>query len=88
MTIITLVSKVTTDAATESVLLDAMACATKVYNGLIWHLREQYKQTGKSPISRKNLNKIMKMLPRRHGYYSLSTQAPRNEVIEAYKSYF
>ena len=88
MTIITLVSKVTTDESTEAVVLDAMQCATKVYNGLIWHLREQYKETGKSPVSRQNLNKIMKLLPRRQGYYSLSAQATRDKLIEAYKSYF
>ena len=77
MTIITLVSKVTTDESTETILMDAMACATKVYNGLIRHLREQYKETGSSPVTRKNLNKIIKLLPRRLGYYFLFTQATR-----------
>lgn len=55
MTIITLVSKVTTDESTEAVVLDAMQCATKVYNGLIWHLRAQYKETGSSPCQQAEL---------------------------------
>ena len=68
--------------------VDALQSATKVYNGLIWNLREQYKETGKSPISKSNLNKIMKDLPHCKEYYSLSAQATRDEVIQAYKSYF
>jgi hypothetical protein len=64
MTLITLVSRIATDERNEEILLDAMRSATKVYNGLIWHLREQYEQHGKAPISRKNLNQLMKTLPR------------------------
>jgi len=88
MTMITLVSRIIADENTEEILLDAMHSATKVYNGLIWHLRERYEQRGKAPISRKNLNQLMKSLPRAKEYYSLSAQATRDEVIAAYKSFF
>ena len=72
----------------KAVLLDAMLCATKVYNGLIWELRQEYEQIGKSRVSRQNLNRILKELPRAQGYYSLSVRATRDEVIGAYRSYF
>ena len=65
MTTITLVSKLIVDEQTEAILFGAMRSATKVFNGLIWNLRNQYEETGKASISRKNLNKIMKELPRR-----------------------
>ena len=80
MTTITLVSKLIVDEQTEAILFDAMRSATKVFKGLIWNFRSQYEETGKAPISRKNLNKIMKELPRRKDYYSLSTQGTRDEV--------
>lgn len=88
MTIITLVAKITADSTAKAILLDAMSSATKVYNGLIWNLRKQYEESGKSPISKQNLNKLMKLLPRRKEYYSLSAQGTRDEVIGAYKSFF
>jgi IS605 OrfB family transposase len=88
MTLITVVSKIIADEHAEVLLLDAMRSATKVYNGLIWQLREQYEQSGKAPISHKNLNQLMKLLPRAKEYYSQSAQATRDEVIEAYKSFF
>jgi transposase len=88
MTLITVVSKIIADEYTEALLLDAMRSATKVYNGLIWQLRAQYEQSGKAPISRKNLNRLMKLLPRAQEYYSQSVQATRDEVIEAYQSFF
>ena len=72
MTIITLVrarAKITIKSEAQAILLDAMQSATKVYNGLIWNLREQYKETGKSPISKSNLNKIMKDFPHCKEYY-------------------
>ena len=50
-----------------------MLSATKVYNGLLWNLRQEYETTGKSSVSRKNLNRILKTLPRasklRRGLY-------------------
>ena len=88
MTLITLTAKIIADEQTEEILFDAMRSATKVYNGLIWQLREQYEQTGKAPISRQNLNQLMKLLPRAGEYYSLSTEATRDEVIGAYRSFF
>ena len=44
MTTITLVSKIITNPSAEGIRLDAMRSATKVFNGLIWNLREQYKK--------------------------------------------
>jgi putative transposase len=67
---------------------EPMRSATKVYNGLLWHLREAYKKTGKVDLSRKNLNRILKELPRAKDYYSMSVQLTREEVREAYKSFF
>ncbi len=65
-----------------------MRSATKVYNGLLWHLREAYGGTGKVDLSRKNLNRILKELPRAKDYYSMSVQLTREGVREAYKSSF
>jgi hypothetical protein len=39
--IITIKAKIHADSKTEAVLKDAMLCATKVYNGLLWHLRKK-----------------------------------------------
>ena len=72
----------------EAVLKEAMRSATKVYNGLLWHLREAYKGTGKVDLSRKNLNRILKELPRAKDYHSMSVHLTREEVREAYKSFF
>jgi putative transposase len=88
MSYLTLVAKVAADPAAQAVLLDAMLCATKVYNGLIYALRQEYEQTGKSKVSKQNLNMILKTLPRAKAYYSLSVQATRDEVLRAYQSYF
>jgi IS605 OrfB family transposase len=86
--LITLKAQIHADPQTEAVLKDAMFCATKVYNGLLWHLRKEYKETGRVNVSRKNLNRILKELPRSKGYYSMSVQLTRDEVREAYKSFF
>jgi IS605 OrfB family transposase len=86
--LITLKAQIHADPQIEAVLKDAMFCATKVYNGLLWHLRKEYQETGKVNISRKNLNRILKELPRAKGYYSMSVQLTRDEVREAYKSFF
>ncbi len=42
---------------------EAMRSTTKVYNGLLWRLREEYRRGGRVNISRKNLNRILKELP-------------------------
>ncbi len=88
MPLITLKAQIHADSQTEAILKDAMWCAAKVYNGLLWHLRKEYEETGKVNISRKNLNRILKELPRAKGYYSMSVQLTRDEVREAYKSFF
>ena len=38
MPLLTLKAQIHADPETEAVLRDAMRCATKVYNGLLWHL--------------------------------------------------
>jgi hypothetical protein len=48
MPILTLQAKVLIAPETEKILRDAMLCATKVYNGLLWHLRAEFKKTGKT----------------------------------------
>lgn len=88
MPLITLKAQIHADMQTEAVLKDAMLCATKVYNGLLWHLRREYEENGKVNISQNNLNRILKELPRAKGYYSMSVQLTRDEVREAYKSFF
>lgn len=88
MPLITLRAQIYADPQVQAVLKDAMFCATKVYNGLLWHLRKEYEETGKVDISRKNLNRILRELPRAKGYYSMSVQLTRDEVREAYKSFF
>jgi transposase len=85
LVILTIKAKIHPTPQTEAVLKDAMRCATKVYNGLLWHLRKEYEETGKTNISRKNLNQILKELPRTKGYYSMSVQLTRDEVIQAYQ---
>jgi hypothetical protein len=39
MPMLTIKAQIHADPETERVLRDAMFCATKVYNGLLWHLR-------------------------------------------------
>lgn len=65
-----------------------MFCATKVYNGLLWQLRKEGEEKGKINIGRKNLNRILKALPRAKAYYSMSAQLTRDEVIQAWRSFF
>jgi putative transposase len=88
MLLLTLRAQIHAAPEVEAVLKEAMRSATKVYNGLLWHLREAYKKTGKVDLSRKNLNHILKELPRAKDYYSMSVQLTREEVREAYKAFF
>ena len=67
MSYLTLIAKVEVGDGEKAALLDAMLCATKVYNGLIWELRQEYEQTGKSMVSRQNLNRNLKGLPAHRG---------------------
>lgn len=88
MPLVTIKAQVHADSHTEAVLKDAMFCATKVYNGLMWHLRQELKEKGKVDLRRSTLNRTLKTLPRAKGYYSLSVQLTRDEVIQAYRSFF
>jgi putative transposase len=88
MPLLTLKAQIHATPEVEAVLKEAMRSATKVYNGLLWHLREEYKKTGKVDLSRKNLNRILKELPRAKDYHSMSVQLTREEVREAYKAFF
>ncbi|MER3479868.1 MAG: transposase [Meiothermus sp.] len=88
MPLLTIRAQIHADPKTEAVLQDAMRCATKVYNGLLWHLREEQKEGGKVHVSRKNLNRMLKTLPRARAYYSMSAQLTRDEVIGAWRSFF
>jgi putative transposase len=88
MLLLTLKAQIHATPQVEAVLKEAMRSATKVYNGLLWHLRKSYKGTGKVDLSRKNLNRILKELPRAKDYYSMSVQLTRDEVRQAYKSFF
>ena len=67
MSYLTLIAKVEVGDGEKAALLDAMLCATKVYNGLIWELRQEYEQTGKSMVSRQNLNRIPERVTARTG---------------------
>jgi IS605 OrfB family transposase len=88
MPLLTLKAQVHATPEVEALLKEAMRSATKVYNGLLWHLREEYKRAGRVDLSRKNLNRILKELPRAKDYHSMSVQLTREEVREAYKSFF
>jgi putative transposase len=88
MPTLTIKAKIIADAETEAIIKDAQAAATKVYNGLLWSLRNEFESTGKTNITRSHLNSILKDLPKANNYYSLSVQATRDEVIQAYKSFF
>ncbi len=88
MSVRVIVAKINPDSSTIDIMKDAMLSATKVYNGLLWHLREEFQATGKSKVSRRNLNRTLKLLPKAKEYYSLAVQSTRDEVIGAYKSFF
>jgi transposase len=49
---------------------------------------KKFEEKGKVEVSRKNLNLILKELPRAKGYDSMSVHLTRDEVREAYKSFF
>lgn len=50
MQLLTVTAEIHADPRTEAVLQDAMFCATKVYNGLLWRLRRQYQESGKERV--------------------------------------
>jgi IS605 OrfB family transposase len=88
MPMLTIKAQIHAGPEAEAVLRDAMFCATKVYNGLMWHLRRQQEETGRVDVRRSNLNRILATLPRAKGYYSMSVQLTRDEVRQAWRSFF
>lgn len=88
MPMLTIKAQIHADPETEQVLREAMFCTTKVYNGLMWHLRCQQEETGRVDVRRANLNRILATLPRAKGYYSMSAQLTRDEVRQAWRSFF
>ena len=88
MPTLTIKAKIVADKETEEIIKKAMYSATKVYNGLMWNLREEFCQTGKTRISRQHLNYLLHQLPRAKDYYSQSVQSTRDEVRGAFKSFF
>ena len=83
MPMLTIKAQIHADRGTEAVLRDAMFCATKVYNGLLWHLRRQQEETGRVDIRRSNLNRILATLPRAKAYYSMSAEPKRKATLRA-----
>ena len=71
-----------------AILRDAMLSATKVYNGLIFHLRQEYEQQGKVCYSASHLNRIARGLPRHKELYSDVVDTTRQEVGWAFQSFF
>lgn len=53
-----------------------------------WHLRREQAETGRVQVSRARLNCILPTLPRAKGYYSMSARLTRDEVIQAWRSFF
>jgi putative transposase len=87
MPLLTLNAVAYADPDTTNILLDAMFCATKVYNGLLYEIKQTLEKSGKLDIGLKTLNEYLKRLPRAKGYHSLSAQATRDEVIGAWESF-
>jgi hypothetical protein len=58
MPMLTIKAQIHAEPETERVLRDAMFCATKVYNGLMRHLRLQQEETGRVDLRRSSLNRI------------------------------
>ncbi|MBI2566111.1 MAG: hypothetical protein HYV63_03635 [Candidatus Schekmanbacteria bacterium] len=81
-------ARVVADPATTDVLADVLYSATKVYNGLLWNLRQELEQTGKSDLSLKHLNKLLGILPRAMAMYADCAQQVFFEIKEAYESFF
>ena len=88
MSLLTIKAQIHAGGEAEAILRDAMLCATKVYNGLLWYLRQEYERTGRADTRRSNLNRILARLPRARGYYSMSAQLTRDEVRQAYQAFF
>lgn len=81
-------ARIVASAATLAVLRDVLLSATKLYNGLLWHLREEQKETGKVSLSMTALNKLLQKLPRYHAVYADTAQQVFREVQWAWRSFF
>lgn len=96
MPTLTLKAQLHPTEAQASVLRDAMFCATKVYNGVLYHLREQaaahFKATGewaKTDLSDSRLNALMQAnCPRRQALPSDAAAQVWRTLREAYKAFF
>ena len=88
MQLLTIVAKATGQPGDIETITSAMRSATKIWNGLIWQLRDLQAQ-GKSPrLNLGLLNRLLLACPHRKEIYSKSYQATRDEVIQAYRAYF
>jgi IS605 OrfB family transposase len=69
--------------------LDMMACATKLYNGLLWHCeKKQRRYKWKTPPNDLPfLNQVLHKLPRKRALHSLVAQGVRDDVHEAIASH-
>jgi putative transposase len=76
------------DPETERVLRAALFGATKVDNGLSWHLRRQQEASGRVDVRRSPLNRLLTTLPRAQGYYALFARLTRDEVRQAWRAGF
>lgn len=70
------------------ILRDVMFSATKVYNGLVWNLREEYEQNSKVSYSASHLNEIARSLSRHKELYSDVVDTTRMEVGWSFQSFF
>ncbi len=84
----TLKARIICDSFSETVLKDVLYSATKVYNGLLYHLRQEYENTGKVDLRDSSLNRILKTLPRRRHLHSQTAQQIFREVKWAFRSFF
>ena len=75
--------------AVKDVTLDMMFCATKVFNGLLFHAEKKQKRyKWKVPPNDLHfLNQVLHRLPRKRGLHSLVAQGVRDEVHEAIASH-
>ena len=85
---LTLKAKIVCSENTEAILRDCLYSSTKLYNGLIYHLREEYEINGKVNLSDSHLNALTKTLPRSRNLFSQSVQQVWKEVRWAYRSFF
>jgi len=85
---LTLKAKIVCSENTEAILRDCLYSSTKLYNGLIYHLRKEYEINGKVNLSDSHLNALTKTLPRSKNLFSQSVQQVWKEVRWAYRSFF